>query len=80
MVSELQKAKIVQLRGLGYQHQEIAEILGLKRSQVAYHLHELKQLSKKKDPDSVYLDIMVSGLGPELIKLVGKLEKLGKLV
>jgi len=80
MISDLQKAKILQLRGLGYQQKEIAEILGLSQAQVAYHLQEFKKLAKEKGPDSVYLDIMLSGIGPEAMKFISRLEELRKLV
>ena len=80
MISDLQKAKIVQLRGLGYQQKEIARTLGLSQARVAYHLQELKKLSREKGPDSVYLDILVSGFAPEIVKFLSKLEELRELV
>ncbi len=80
MISDFQKARIVQLRGLGYQQKEIAEMLGLSQAQVAYHLQEFKRLSNEKGFDSVYLDIMLSGLGPEAMKFIAKLDELRKRV
>jgi len=80
MISELQKARILQLRGLGYQQKEIAETLGLSHAQISYHLQEFKKLAKEKGPDSVYLDILVSGFAPEAVKFISRLEELKKLV
>ncbi|MEA3255447.1 MAG: hypothetical protein U9Q22_06395 [Candidatus Altiarchaeota archaeon] len=80
MVTEFQKARVVQLRGLGFQQHEIAEHRGLSKAQVAYYLGEFKKQCKEKDPDSVCLDIMLSGIGPLAIDFIKKLEELKKLV
>jgi len=45
LVSEFQKTNISQLGGLGFQHEEIAQMLGLSPRQVAYYLHEFKKRS-----------------------------------
>ncbi|MEA1925327.1 MAG: hypothetical protein U9M95_05595 [Candidatus Altiarchaeota archaeon] len=40
----------MQLHGLGFQHKEIADLLGLTQLQVSYHLHEFKNRCLKEDP------------------------------
>lgn len=44
--------KIVQMRGIGYSHQEIADHLGISRKTVENHLRRLKQQTKNVDNET----------------------------
>lgn len=79
MLSDLQKARIIQLRGLGYRQKEIAETLGISQARVAYHLNELRELSLEKGADQVYLQTLVAGFGPKAVEFLSRLEGLRKL-
>ncbi|MGY5881596.1 MAG: hypothetical protein RTV31_15200 [Candidatus Thorarchaeota archaeon] len=68
VLSDFQKSKIVELRGLGYTEAEVAKKLRLTHGQVTYFLNKLNEEAKKKGDDSVYLKIMSAGLGPKLLK------------
>lgn len=75
MISELQLAKIVELRGLGYTQAEIAAKIGLTAGQVNYQLSQVNKKAKVDGDDETYVALMATGVGPELIRLVGAYKK-----
>ena len=62
MATREQVAKIVQLRGLGHSLEEIAEIVGLSKSTVAYQLKLLKEKSKNSNSNDVFTAALLGGL------------------
>ena len=63
MATKEQIAKIVQLRGTGHSLEEIAEIVGLSKSSVAYQLQILKKRSKKLGHLDVFSAALIGALG-----------------
>ena len=53
--------KIVQMRGMGYSHQEIADHLGISRKTVENHLRRLKQQAEDID-DEIDLEALFWGI------------------
>ncbi|MBN2251103.1 MAG: helix-turn-helix domain-containing protein [Candidatus Altiarchaeota archaeon] len=80
MLSDLHKAQILQLRGLGFRKKEIAEKLGVSEAQVNYCLSGLRKLSDEKGVDAAYIEVLVSGFGPETLKFLGELQGLRKVL
>jgi len=77
MISDYHLAQIVELRGLGYKHKEIAKKLGLKETQVNYWLGQVRKEAKEKGDDPTYVRIMSAGILPEIVRI---LEGVGKFV
>ena len=63
MATKEQIAKIVQLRGTGHSLEEIAEIVGLSKSSIAYQLQILKKQSKKLGHLDVFSTALIGALG-----------------
>lgn len=78
MVDDYVKARIVMLRGLGYQQKIIADKLGLTLGQVNYNLGEINMEAKKIGDTSTYMKILTAGFSPKLIELAGSLERYSK--
>jgi len=74
MITDFQKARILELRGLGYQKREIAEKLEVGIGTVNYHLREFKELAQKRGDDQTFLKILVTGVGPEIVSLVQRID------
>ena len=53
--------KIVQMRGMGYSHQEIADHLGISRKTVENHLRRLKKQAEDVD-DEINLEAFFWGI------------------
>ena len=69
-LSENDIAKIVQLRGLGYNQAEIAEELGVSQSAIQYQLNRIKKRAKDKGDDETFWTLLVGagvGLGAGLL-------------
>jgi orotate phosphoribosyltransferase-like protein len=66
--------KIIQLRGLGYKQQEIADKLGISRKTVESHLRKLRIQAEEAEKDNGLEDLF-SGLvlGPVGAALISKL-------
>tara|TARA_B100001564_G_C20302721_1_gene517685 strand:- start:253 stop:501 length:249 start_codon:yes stop_codon:yes gene_type:complete len=56
-----QIAQIVQLRGTGHSLEEIAEIVGMSKSSVAYQLKILKKKSSKSNSSDVFSSALLGG-------------------
>tara|TARA_Y100000768_G_scaffold371467_1_gene338211 strand:- start:2051 stop:2299 length:249 start_codon:yes stop_codon:yes gene_type:complete len=56
-----QIAQIVQLRGTGHSLEEIAEIVGMSKSSVAYQLKILKKKSSKSNHSDVFSSALLGG-------------------
>ena len=77
MVSDYHLAQIVELRGLGYKHREIAKKLGLKETQVGYWLSQVRKEANERGNDPTYVRIISAGVLPEIVRI---LENVGKFV
>ncbi|MFH1836079.1 MAG: hypothetical protein ABH851_07825 [Methanobacteriota archaeon] len=73
MVSDYLKARIMVLRGLGFQQKEIADKLNLSQTQVAYNLSELKEDSVRDGEAATFLKVLTAGYGPQLAQLAQKI-------
>lgn len=57
------RGKIVRLRALDYNKQEIAEELDISRNTVSRHLQEIQEEAQEADdPDAVVLDAVLAGM------------------
>ena len=63
MATKEQIAKIVQLRGTGHSLEEIAAIVGLSKSSVAYQLQKLKKKSAKSKSSEVFTAALIGAAG-----------------
>ena len=63
MATKEQIAKIVQLRGTGHSLEEIAVIVGLSKSSVAYQLQKLKKKSAKSKSSEVFTAALIGAAG-----------------
>ena len=75
--------KIIQMRGLGYTQQEIAEHLGVSRKTVENHLRKLREQAEEAEEDNSLDDIfwgIVIGAGALalLSALLGNQQKGGR--
>ena len=61
MATKEQIAKIVQLRGTGYSLEEIAEIVGLSKSTIAYQLQKLKKKAAQSKVADVFTAALIGG-------------------
>ena len=61
MATKEQIAQIVQLRGTGHSLKEIAEIVGMSKSSVAYQLKLLKKKSSKSNHSDVFSSALLGG-------------------
>ena len=61
MASKEQIFKIVQLRGLGFSLEEIAKLIGLSKSTIAYQLKQLKEKSTNSNLNDVFIGAMLGG-------------------
>ena len=61
MATKEQIAQIVQLRGIGHSLEEIAEIVGMSKSSVAYQLKILKKKSSKSNSSDVFSSALLGG-------------------
>ena len=61
MATKEQIAQIVQLRGTGHSLEEIAEIVGMSKSSVAYQLKILKKKSSKSNSSDVFSSALLGG-------------------
>ncbi|MFC2162706.1 hypothetical protein ACFLRF_03420 [Candidatus Altiarchaeota archaeon] len=77
MISDKQKAKIIQFRGLGYTQKEIADKVGLTLAQVNYNLQEINDQAKKEGDNNVYMKLLSNGFLPEMIDTIQKASKIG---
>ncbi len=68
VLSDFQKSKIVELRGLGYTEAEVARKMKLSHGQVTYFLNKVNEEARKRGDDAVYLKLMSAGLGPKILK------------
>jgi len=78
VLTDFQKSKIVELRGLGYTEADVAKKLKLSHGQVTYFLNKINEEAVKKGDDTVYIKIMSAGLGPKLLKAFELLMKHSK--
>ena len=63
MATKQQIAQIVQLRGTGHSLEEIAAIVGLSKSTVAYQLQKLKEKSAKTTMSDVFTGALIGAAG-----------------
>ena len=61
MATKEQIAQIVQLRGTGHSLEEIAEVVGMSKSSVAYQLKILKTKSTKSNSSDVFSSALLGG-------------------
>ena len=74
MLNEKQLAEIVKLRGLGYSHAEIAEIMSISQGVVQYQLEKINERAKEEGDDDAFFALLVgAGLGIAAGLLLGKL-------
>jgi orotate phosphoribosyltransferase-like protein len=78
VLTDFQKSKIVELRGLGYTEADVAKKLKLSHGQVTYFLNKINEDAVKKGDDTVYLKVMSAGLGPKLLRAFEQLMKHSK--
>ena len=72
-----QIADIVKYRGLGFSEYEIAVMIGVSQSAVAYQLGRLKKRAIEVGPDKVYEQVMLKGSDANVVfrKLLNKLSE-----
>ena len=70
MVTAYQKAKILQLKGLGFEIKEIAEKLGLRPGQVMYWARKIEKQARAEGEDGVFIRVMVDGVTPEVLRFM----------
>ena len=70
MVTPYQKAKVLQLRGLGFDFDEIAGKLGLSYGKVAYWARKMEKEAKEQGEDEVFISVMVDGVTPEVLRFM----------
>jgi len=63
MATKEQIALIVQLRGTGHSLEEIAKVVGLSKSSVAYQLQKLKKKAAKSSNSDVFSAALVGAVG-----------------
>ncbi|MCK4518301.1 hypothetical protein KAT92_05995 [Candidatus Babeliales bacterium] len=78
MLSDYEKAKIVELSGLNYRQGEIAKKLNLTYNQVNYCLTEVKDMAKRDGDDIAFMKILVNGFGPEVMHILSILSRYEK--
>ena len=54
-------AKMIMLRGIGYQHAEIAEELGVSSATISYQLRRLRKLAEEHEPRDIF-EYYIKGL------------------
>ena len=70
MVTSHQKAKIVQLRGLGLSADEIAKMLKLRPGQVGYWERKIEGMAREDGVDEVFVRLMADGMVPEILRFM----------
>lgn len=74
MISQKQISEIVKLRGLGYSHAEIAEIMDISQGVVQYQLEKINERAQEEGDDDVFFALLAgAGLGLAAGLLLGKL-------
>jgi len=64
------KAKILQLRGLGFDFNEIGKKLDLSYGRVAYWARKMEQEAIEQGEDEVFIRVMVDGVTPEILRFM----------
>jgi len=77
MVIAYQKAKIVQLRGLGFTASEIAKKLKLTEGQVSYWEQKIEKKAREQGEDEVFVRVMADGVIPEVLKFMRLAQNFG---
>lgn len=77
MVTPVEKARIVQLKGLGFEYREIAEFTGLSKGQVVYWARKIERMAREEGVDVVYTRILADAALPTLLNYAALLEKVG---
>lgn len=57
-LSQKDVAIIAKLRAVGYSQEEIAKVLGVAQTTVAYHIHNLRKQAEKEGADAVFAKIL----------------------
>ena len=76
MITDQQKAKILQLRALNYSQQEISKKTRLTIAQVNYNLQEINQEAQEKGDDNTFIKTLANGYLPETIQTIKKIHYL----
>ena len=76
MITDKQKAKIMQLRALGYSQKEISKKTRLTHAQVNYNLQEINEQAQKEGDDVVFIKILTDGFLPETIETIKRVHYL----
>ena len=63
-------AEIMKLRGLGYNHSEIAKRLKMKRGTVQYRLEQLKKRADEEGIDTVFFGLVVELYIPKVMEIL----------
>ena len=79
-LTDRERAIIVQLRGLGYSQEEIANRLNISQSSVAYHLKEFRERAEADGDDATFAALVVgvlagAGIAALLAALLGNQPK-----
>lgn len=61
-------AEIMKLRGLGYNHKEIAEQLKITQGVVQYRLNQLKKRAEEEGIDTVFFGLVMKLYVPKVMK------------
>ena len=77
MVTAYQKAKIVQLKGLGFEIAEIAQKLSIRPGQVRYWARKIEEMAHEEGEDAVFIRVMVDGVTPEVLRFMQMASGLG---
>jgi len=67
MVTAYQKAKILQLKGLGFEIAEIAKKLDIREGQVRYWARKMEREAREQGEDEVFVRVMADGVIPEVL-------------
>ncbi|MBD3205349.1 hypothetical protein GF319_03265 [Candidatus Bathyarchaeota archaeon] len=80
MISDQQRAKIIQLRALGYSQREISEKTNLTLPQVNYNLQEINEQARQQGDDVIFIKTLADGFLPETLETIKKIHFLsGKM-
>ena len=71
MLSDDEVARIVMMRGLGFDQNEIARELGITQGAVSYNLKRLRKQAEKSGVEAAFIKVLAAGIGIERLKDAG---------
>lgn len=76
-LSKYDKAKIMQLKSLGYKNKEIAKIIGCSEPTISYHLNQVREHSNtEKEINEQFLEFIAIFFNISIFELLKRLKGL----